>query len=71
MTETKKCIECGGKTHPIKIIDRGNQNIHFDLIYALADSKRSIFKGHEKEGVLMGELCEGCGRIALRAAPQD
>ncbi len=70
MTETKKCVECGGETYPIKIVDRGNQNIHYDLIYTMEDSKRNIFKGHKKEGVVAAELCENCGRIALRAVPQ-
>ena len=67
MSETnQKCIECGGETHPIKIIDRGQKNIHYDLIYAAEDSKRSIFSGHKKEGTVRAEMCSDCGRIILR-----
>jgi hypothetical protein len=67
MTENStKCIECGGETHPIKIIDRGQKNIHYDLIYAAEDSKRSIFSGHKKEGTVRAEMCGSCGRITLR-----
>ena len=25
---SKKCIECGGGMHAIKVIDRGQENIH-------------------------------------------
>lgn len=67
----KKCIECGAETIAIKIIDRGQRNIHYDMIYAVADSKRSILKGHDVEGQVAAELCENCGRITLRAAPKD
>ncbi len=71
MTENStKCIECGGETHAIKIIDRGQRNIHYDLIYTMADSKRSIFKGHPEEGKIAAEMCENCGRIALRGQPK-
>jgi uncharacterized OB-fold protein len=52
-------------------IHRGQQNIHYELIYAAEDSKRSIFKGYPKEGKIAAELCENCGRITLRAAPID
>jgi len=65
-----KCIECGGETHAIKIIDRGQKNIHYDLIYTLAESKRSIFKGHSEEGKVRAEMCESCGRITLRGKPK-
>ena len=64
--KSKTCIECGGETHPIKIIDRGQRNIHYDLIYAAEDSKRSIFSGHKIEGTVRAEMCSDCGRITLR-----
>lgn len=67
----KKCIECGGATHPIKIIDRGQKNIHYGLIYTAEGSKRNIFKGYPKEGEIGAELCDSCGRITLRAVPSN
>ena len=68
--DNTKCLECGGETHAIKIIDRGQKNIHYDLIYTLAESKRNIFKGHPKEGKVMAEMCGDCRRISLRGKPE-
>jgi hypothetical protein len=67
----KKCIECGGETHAIRVIDRGQKNIHYELVYATGDSKRNVFKGHEIEGSVHAEMYEICGRIALRGAPKS
>ena len=70
MKETgKKCIECGEETYAIQVVDRGQKNIHYDLIYTSGDAKRSVFKGYKKEGEVAAELCENCGRITLRAIP--
>lgn len=55
----------------IQIIDRGQRNIHYELVYAAADSKRKFGKGHDIAGKVAAELCEHCGRITLRAAPND
>ena len=66
----KKCIECGGETQAIQIIDRGQRNIHYTLIYTAQDSKRSVFKGYEIEGDVNAEMCEDCGRITLRGTPK-
>ena len=67
MSESRsKCIECGGENTPVKIIDRGQRNIHYDLIYAAEDAKRSFYSGYKKEGVLHAEMCSNCGRITLR-----
>jgi len=59
----------GGEISPIKIIDRGQKNIHYDLIFTAEDSKRGKFKGHPKDGQIAAELCEDYGRITLRAVP--
>ena len=67
----KKCIECGADTVAIQIIDRGQRNIHYELAFAAADSKRNVLKGHDFAGKVAAELCERCGRITLRAAPKD
>ena len=68
--QSNKCIECGGETHAIQIIDRGQRNIHYTLSYTAGDSKRSIFKGHDIEGDVNAEMCQDCGRITLRGAPK-
>ena len=70
-TTGRKCIECGADTVAIQIIDRGNQNIEYELTYTAGDSKRSVFKGHKKKGKVAAELCENCGLITLRAVPRD
>ena len=66
-----ECIECGGETYAIQIIDRGQRNIHYTLSYTAGDSKRSVFKGHEINGDVNAKMCEDCGRIALRGAPKS
>jgi hypothetical protein len=67
MSESRnKCIECGGESQAIKIIDRGQRNIHYDLIYAAEEAKRSIYSGYKKEGAVRAEMCSNCGRITLR-----
>ncbi len=72
MNETsKKSIGCGAETHVIQIIDRGQHNIRYNLVYAPEGSKRNIFTGHKGEGEIVGELCENCGRITLRAKSND
>ena len=65
----KRCIECGEETSAIQIIDRGQQNIHYDLVYAAAESKSKFGKGHKIEGKINAELCNNCGHVTLRAAP--
>jgi hypothetical protein len=67
--DTCKCLECGGTTRPIVLISGG---IGSDGIikYAPGDGKRSIWTGsYNTKGQIGAELCETCGRIALRAQP--
>jgi hypothetical protein len=45
----RKCIECGQETNAIQVIDRGQQNIHYDLVYAAGESKPKFGKGHEAD----------------------
>lgn len=71
ITTGYKCIECGQETSAIQVIDRGQQNIHYDLVYAAGDSKSKFGKGHAIEGKINAELCANCGRITLRAAPKE
>ena len=66
-----RCIECGADTVAIQVIDRGQRNIHYDLIYASGESKPKFGKGHDIEGRINAELCGNCGRITLRAALRD
>ena len=66
-----KCLECGGATYPILVIDRGEGNIEYELAYAAGDAKRSFLnKTYEIAGTIHGEMCESCGRIALRGVPK-
>lgn len=65
----RPCIECGGQTRAICIIDRGYYNIQYELVYAKA--VQGIFgKEYYVEGTVGAELCENCGRITLRAVPK-
>jgi uncharacterized OB-fold protein len=67
---SKKCIECGSPTHPIRVLDEGGQEGHLMPEYAAIDSKRSWFFGrYPVEGHLAAELCESCGRVTFRAVP--
>ena len=66
-----KCIECGQETSAIQVIDRGQQNIHYELVYAAGDSKSKFGKGHAIAGKINDELCANCGRITLRADPKE
>ena len=67
----RKCIECGQETYTIQVIDRGQQNIHYDLVYTSGESKSKFGKGHEIEGKINAELCNHCGRVTLRAVLND
>lgn len=65
---SRKCIECGQETYAIQVIDRGQQNIHYDLVYAARESKSKFGKGYDIEGKINAELCNNCGHVTLRAA---
>ena len=67
----RTCIECGTETTTIQMIDRGQQNIHYEMVYAAKESKRKFGKGHDVAGKVAAELCQNCGRITLRAVPND
>jgi len=51
------------------VIDRGQRNIHYKLVYTTGDAKPKFGKGYDIEGKVAAEMCELCGRITLRAAP--
>jgi len=70
---SKKCIECGSPTHPIRVLDEGREGGHLHQPgYAAIDSKRSWFFGrYPIEGELAAELCESCGRVTFRAVPKE
>ena len=69
-TTGRKCIECGEETYHIQIIDRGQNNIHYELMYADEGAKRKFYSGVETAGKVSGEMCQNCGRITLRAVPE-
>ena len=68
---SKKCIECGSPTHPIRLLHDYGQGGHLShLGYTTIDSKPGLFFGrYPVEGLLAAELCESCGRVTIRAVP--
>ena len=65
---SKKCIECGSPTHPIRVLEYDEEN---SIKYAAFDSKTHWFHGrYPIEGELAAELCESCGRVTFRAVPK-
>lgn len=65
-----KCLECGSPTHPILVLEAAHGNRHQLLEYAAKDAKAGWFFGrYPTQGHLAAELCESCGRVALRAVP--
>jgi hypothetical protein len=71
MTEQpKKCVECGGATRPIRVVDAGHYNMHHHLSYAAVGAEQGWFTGQfPVQGHLAAEMCEACGRVAFRAVP--
>ena len=63
-----KCIECGTETVGIQLIDRCESNVHHEMEYAAEDARRKFTGVYDAQGKVLGELCENCGRITLRAA---
>lgn len=72
MTEqAKKCTECGGATHPIRVMSRAGPAVQHQLVYAAENAKPGWLLGnYAVEGELAAELCEGCGRVTFRAVPR-
>lgn len=68
----RRCVECGGETRPIRLLDQGEARSHFDPEYAAPDADRGFWTGrYPVQGRVLARLCGGCGRIALYAAPTD
>ena len=72
--ETPKCppcVECGGATHPIIVLEAGEGNRHRCLEFTTTDAKPGWFLGrYPTKGYVSAELCVQCGRITLRAYPK-
>jgi uncharacterized OB-fold protein len=69
--EIQDCIECGGATHPIRVVEQDHRQ-HNTLKYTAIDAKPSWFLGiYPVEGHLTAELCESCGRVTFRAVPKE
>jgi hypothetical protein len=67
----QECIECGGETHPIQVIELGHSKQQ-TLKYTAIDAKPSWIHGsYPIEGHLAAELCESCGRVTFRAVPKE
>lgn len=70
MSDPAKCLECGGVTHPIRVLDQGHLDQHKDPEYTVLDSKKEWLSGRfPVKGRLTAELCDSCGRVVFRAAP--
>ena len=68
--DDQECIECGGATHAIRVVEQDHQR-HSTLKYTAIDAKPSWFLGiYPVEGHLSAELCESCGRVSFRAVPK-
>jgi hypothetical protein len=68
------CTDCGGELRPITIMDRGHMNAPApgDLMYRMADDKRSFWTGrYPTAGPVKAYLCQDCGRIALYGQIDD
>ena len=68
---TEDCVECGGATHPIQVVEQDHRK-QYTLKYTAIDAKPSWFLGiYPVEGHLAAELCESCGRVTFRAVPKE
>ena len=65
------CPDCHTEMRPIKLIDSTGENpMHQQLTYAVADSEQSWFLGKFKvAGKVAARMCPACGRIILHAVP--
>lgn len=82
--EAIACVECGGETELIKIVDATQPGMalgatdeksaashHIQLQYTAEDSTRSAWsKQFPTAGHLRGRMCTECGRVALYAVPK-
>ena len=69
---SRECIECGGPTHPIRVVERGAKGGQLTLKYVAIDSQPHWLHGlYPVEGHLAAELCESCGRVTFRAVPKE
>jgi uncharacterized OB-fold protein len=67
--QREKCFECGGQLQEVKLIDRGDANVHTGTVYAAVEAKRNKWTGEfPVEGRVLSFLCSHCGRIALYGA---
>jgi hypothetical protein len=63
-TPRETCSDCGGATHEIRIVDRGDHNRHHEVEYALAKDKPSFLTGrYPIAGPVVAFMCASCGRI--------
>lgn len=82
--ESDACVECGGTTEVIKIVDATQPGMligatdetsaashHIQLQYTAEDATRSAWsKQFPTAGHLRGKMCTDCGRVVLYAIPK-
>jgi hypothetical protein len=55
----------------IRVLDTMHGNAHQQIRYTAVDAKAGWFTSrYPIEGRLEAEMCEGCGRVVLRAVPE-
>jgi len=66
------CLDCGGRTRPIQLIDStGQDRAHEDLKYAASDAERGRFLSRfPVAGVIRAMMCPDCGHVSLYAEPK-
>lgn len=64
------CPDCHCEMRPIKLIDRGDCDVHQQLGYAAGEAERGWFLGrYPEEGKVAARMCPSCGKIVLHGEP--
>ena len=68
--EERKCSDCAGAMHPIRLIDKAHAWAHGQMEYSLLEAERSLWRGqYPVEGKVGAYMCEHCARILLYGEP--
>jgi hypothetical protein len=70
--QQRRCPDCKGPTHEIRLIDKAHGSFHTDFEYSVPEAKKSFWTGaYPIEGKVVAFLCDACGRIQLFGAPKQ
>jgi hypothetical protein len=71
MSETKKCLECGGVLNPIRVIDHAHGFEAGELTYTSPERSPSLLGSFYQElGRVKAWMCDDCGAIRLYGEPK-